>query len=129
MDRSPLTQGERLRTLIKQLKITQVRMAQVLGINSKFVSHMVTNRRRVTEGMALKIELAYPMINTAWLLQGTGGPMKEHAHLTQSSTATPELLKRSSPLTLEEVTTVLLGILERLENIEQRLAALEQGKK
>lgn len=64
--------GERLKKLLKRLRINQVRLAEIIGSSPQFLNAVATGRKRLTGDMAHRIAEALPVVNPDWLLNGVG---------------------------------------------------------
>lgn len=70
-----ITVGERIKTLRKELHLTQVELGKTIGISGSGVSQIESNASQPT-GAAIKLICATYHVNYLWLAEGEG-PMME----------------------------------------------------
>lgn len=108
--------ADRLRLFLNQLKVKNVELAKRMGLKrSTYVLQLLNKNTTITAEAANRIAEAYPVLNTRWLLNGTG-EMKVQQMALPDKLSEPDVLYSSDPLN---------GLRAILEKHEQRIAALE----
>lgn len=67
---------ERIQELIKVLGISPSQFADEIGVQRSAISHLISGRNNPSLEFVLKILKRYPLVDTTWLMNGTGNMMK-----------------------------------------------------
>jgi len=110
-------QGGRLERLIETLELTQLSMAESLGISQGYVSQMVSGNRNISRTVLRSITKTFQNVNVQWLMTGNG-----EMFLTASVdvVSEPEVRYEAKPL------DPLASLRELLEWHDARLKRLEE---
>lgn len=65
-------QGERLQSLIKQLKTNQLRFSNYIGVQVSQTNAICKDRAEFSSGYLKRVAIKYPLVNSHWLLTGVG---------------------------------------------------------
>lgn len=65
-------QGGRLEKLIETLELTQLSMAEAIGISQGYVSQMVSGSRNISRTVLQSITKKFQNVNVRWLITGEG---------------------------------------------------------
>lgn len=95
---------ERLQYIITNEGLTNLRFAEMLGVNPASISHILTERNKPSFDFIVKIAEKLPHYDLRWLLTGKGAPMVE-AVVEQPGTSTPSAQPVVRPLIAESVST------------------------
>lgn len=64
--------NERLKLLMKALKIKNIHLAKAIDTAPAFISQLRSGRQNITTDFAFRISKRYPLVNIDWLLHGDG---------------------------------------------------------
>lgn len=67
-----IEQGRRLALLLKSLKITQVSLAQQIGVSQTFVNKMLKGEKGISGRVINELSTGFKEVNLKWLLHGEG---------------------------------------------------------
>lgn len=71
-------QADRLKALIKSLKTNQLQISKKIGVQYTQTNSIVNGRGRISRGYLEKLLLAYPKVNSHWLLTGEGAMYQDY---------------------------------------------------
>ncbi len=74
---------ERLQYIINNEGVTNLRFAEMLGVNPASISHILSERNKPSFDFVVKIAEKLPHYNLRWLLTGCGEPL-ETPQITQT---------------------------------------------
>ncbi|THU02005.1 ImmA/IrrE family metallo-endopeptidase [Lampropedia puyangensis] len=112
--------GVRLRKLRADQGLTQVAMAQAIGLSPSYLNQLEQNQRPLTVGVLLKINRAFGVDIQQF---SEDEEMRLMAALRDALTTAPEPVDTTE---LQEVVTQMPGIAKALLSLHQRNATLEQ---
>jgi len=115
---------QRISQLIKSKKITASQFADEIGVQRSSVSHVLSGRNKPSLDFVTKILLAYPDINSDWLLSGKGMMLSMHNHDEQSLAG--EMFSKDGN-DVEDKAEVMEDVLEKPE-IESSRRHIEHKK-
>lgn len=78
---------DRIKLIIETEGVTQVAFAEMTGINTSTLNHVLTGRNNPSVDVISKILAAYPQYESDWLLHGSG-PMWTEAYSEQQVKST-----------------------------------------
>ena len=117
------SRGERLKTMLEMLKMTQLEFGETCDINPAYINQMITGTRPVSEKTALRIKEHYQKMNLQWLLYGDGDMfMNEEQEVRETE---PEYVQEPAGL-FRGAEQVINDLRKKISDIERRLEALEQ---
>lgn len=67
---------ERLQYIINNEGVTNLRFAEMLGVNPASISHILSERNKPSFDFVVKIAEKLPQYNLRWLLTGCGEPLE-----------------------------------------------------
>ena len=67
---------ERLQYIINNEGVTNLRFAEMLGVNPASISHILSERNKPSFDFVVKIAEKLPHYNLRWLLTGSGEPLE-----------------------------------------------------
>ena len=109
--------ADRLRLFLNQLKVKNVELSKRMGLKtSTYVSQLLNKNTTITAEAANRIADAYPVLNTRWLLNGTGD-------MKIQDIALPDKLGEPDS---EYIGDPLNGLRAILDKHEQRIRELEE---
>lgn len=65
-------ENEQINVILEKEELTPSQFASIIGIQRAQVSHLQSNRNRVSLDIVKRIHAAFPSISTEWLLTGNG---------------------------------------------------------
>jgi len=65
-------ENEQINTILEKEELSASQLAERLGVQRAMISHLLSNRNRVSLDMVKKIHHAFPHINLQWLIDGDG---------------------------------------------------------
>lgn len=71
-------QADRLKALIKSLKTNQLQISKKIGVQYTQTNSIVNGRGKISRGYLEKLLLAYPKVNSHWLLTGEGAMYQDY---------------------------------------------------
>lgn len=104
-----MTIQERLRDFIKYLNISEREFCQIIGVSHAYVQNM---RSKVNAATRAKIEAAYPLLNTEWLLTGRGDMLLATPRPKVEIKAPNKPVPVSSPAPADDMAARLLALVE-----------------
>ncbi len=103
----------RLQYIITNEGLTNIRFAELLGVNPASISHILAERNKPSFDFIVKIAEKLPQYNLRWLLTGKGEPIESAVDIEESTMATsiaptPSLTTTVLPenTSLEEVSSL-----------------------
>jgi len=109
-----MTLGERIKTIIKERRITQAEFAQALGVSANYINLVANdNKPTISETLAKLIEALYGY-SAEWIMSGAG----EKAADRELSANQAEILKRVQKMP-EQAVQATLAFIIALESINR----------
>ena len=109
-----MTLGERIKTIIKERRITQVEFAQALGVSANYINLVANgNKPAISETLAKLIEELYGY-SAGWVMTGAGEKNTDR-ELTANKA---EILKRVQKMP-EQAVQATLAFIIALESINR----------
>jgi transcriptional regulator with XRE-family HTH domain len=65
-------QNERLKELLNELGVNGVELSKKVHLSQSFISLMTSGKNELSKNFLLRLSLAYPHVDTGWLLTGRG---------------------------------------------------------
>lgn len=118
MEQYWIEQGRRLRELIKELKINQLSLAKRLQVSQPNISKVINGENKISAELLNRITEQYKQVNLHWLLTGQGDMFIEEKPGKTYQVNETEFIGSGDQLP---------NLAERLQVIEERLAALEKA--
>lgn len=81
---------DRINKLIKYKKMSASQFADLIGVQRSSISHVLSGRNKPSLDFITKITVAFPEINTDWLLTGIGNMLHEERHDLLQADAKPD---------------------------------------
>lgn len=87
----------RLQYIITNEGLTNIRFAELLGVNPASISHILAERNKPSFDFIVKIAENLPQYNLRWLLTGKGEPIASPVKSEPSMMSIPSLAEATSP--------------------------------
>lgn len=87
----------RLQYIITNEGLTNIRFAELLGVNPASISHILAERNKPSFDFIVKIAENLPQYNLRWLLTGKGEPITSPVKSEPSMMSKPSLAEATSP--------------------------------
>jgi transcriptional regulator with XRE-family HTH domain len=111
-------QGERLKTLLSLIHLSQTALAQRLGYTRGYVSLLINGEKPISQQVLNLILEMFPKVNIHWLLSGMGEPMlgRDVGEMYQIEADRPRTL---DDLEAEYKADPLAGLRELIARVEE----------
>lgn len=130
-----IEQGKRFAIFIKKLGLNQTKVAEIVGTKQASISQCINGKIGLPEKWVLRLVEYYSKTNKAYLLKGEGEMfIEEKDSKRYNLLADAEYERVEEPglpaevvreLTREELQTLLLRLVYRVEDLERRVGELE----
>ncbi len=123
-------QGERLKTLLSLIHLSQSALAQRLGYTRGYVSLLISGEKPISQQILNGLIKLFPKVNTHWLMSGVGSPMigDDQVESYQIEAGQPRTLADLEEEYKKDPLAGLRDLIARVEELERWKAEVEGAK-
>jgi hypothetical protein len=123
-----IEQGKRLSILLKKIKVTQTRLAEIAGTKQSSVSHAVNAVMGIPIVWLYRLKEEYSEVNPKWVLTGEGEPLVSAQRYLDMVAVDADILEdgatvayeasNARPLRSEEIAVILARLQHEVSELQ-----------